>query len=156
MEVAHVARWALWIMPYLGLHTDVYCWQAGNSVTKLTLISGVYDVGTFMFFSATVTILFICSSSQHWGGWWQRLADVNWLSYCIYLVDYCIFCGRYSFVDVDLWYTDFRFMPFHICPSHRYSTCLTQPPYPQTSNLFLSMFLKRWSGISPLPVSLNV
>lgn len=26
-------------------------------------------------------------------------------------------------------------MSIHKCPSHRYSTCLIQPPHPKTSNL---------------------
>lgn len=50
-----------------------------------------------------------CSCVHHasfWGSWWQRLADINWLSNSVHFIVECLFFGGCSLVGINVHYKD--------------------------------------------------
>ena len=51
---------------------------------------------------ATMTNAFMCLLCQHWSGWWQKIADIHYLSRFVYFVLKCFFWEEWYVVGFNV------------------------------------------------------
>ena len=104
-----------WLAPrrmelYWGLSIVLCCWWVRHSaVTVLDhpwWVKGHSLNLCIVSIPATMTTSFMCPLYLSWGGYWQRVAYISWLSHSIYLIVYFLFCDELSLMGIDMWYKD--------------------------------------------------